>query len=251
MMKLKSRIGYLLSILFIVLFLTDLSAQKKKYQIEKNPDVVASYIEGQNELDKFLKKNIDYNKVIGDKGKVNIGFVVEKDGSSNSMFLADKNGVGFAVEAARVLSLIDNWLPAKKSKELVRSLHYISVKFKRPKNFKFPEVVPIDKSTVNNGVGARQPQFPGGPSAFGKFLSENIVYPGLAMEYNIHGKVYIKYIIQKDGQIANAEVLRGIGHGCDLEALRLMALSPLWELGFQEGKAVNVWYTIPINFQLQ
>jgi protein TonB len=96
-----------------------------------------------------------------------------------------------------------------------------------------------------------QPEFPGGQAAFGKFLMKNIAYPDLAMETNTQGKVYVKFVVQKDGSINKVQVLKGIGAGCDEEAVRVIKSVPKWKPGEQMGKAVNVWYTVPVNFRLQ
>lgn len=96
-----------------------------------------------------------------------------------------------------------------------------------------------------------QPEFPGGPTAFAKYLQNNIEYPDLAMETNTQGKVYVKFVVQKDGSINKVQVLKGIGAGCDEEAVRVLKSVPKWKPGEQMGKPVSVWYTVPVNFQLQ
>jgi TonB family protein len=94
------------------------------------------------------------------------------------------------------------------------------------------------------------PSFPGGLEAFGKFLSENLKYPTKARENNIQGRVFLQFVVEKDGSLSGMKVVRGIGYGCDEEAVRVLAISPKWNPGKQNGKLVRVSYTIPIFFQM-
>jgi len=94
------------------------------------------------------------------------------------------------------------------------------------------------------------PVFPGGHSAFIKFLSRNLKYPGSAVEKGIEGKVLISFIIEKNGRLSNIKILRGIGYGCDEEAIRVLEKSPEWRPGIQNKQKVRVAYTLPINFSL-
>ena len=104
---------------------------------------------------------------------------------------------------------------------------------------------------VEYDVEEKLPAFPGGTPAFGRFVGKNMRYPAEAKQKNIQGRVFISFVVEKDGAITDAKVLRGIGGGCDEEALRVINLSPKWEPGIQRGKAVRVSYTIPLFFQLQ
>jgi protein TonB len=94
------------------------------------------------------------------------------------------------------------------------------------------------------------PQFPGGMDAWSKFLSKNLRYPSLAVENNITGRVTVSFVIETNGEITNLKVLRGIGAGCDEEAIRVIKKSPLWSPGIQNGRKVRVSYIMPIVFRL-
>lgn len=95
------------------------------------------------------------------------------------------------------------------------------------------------------------PEFPGGELALRKFLADAIKYPVIAQENGIQGKVYVTFVVSKDGSIYNAVVARGVDPALDKEALRVVNLQPKWKPGKQRGKPVNVSYTVPINFVLQ
>lgn len=99
-------------------------------------------------------------------------------------------------------------------------------------------------------VVENDPEFPGGLEAMYKFLGQNIKYPQLARENNITGKVYVTFVVEKDGSVSNARVLRDIGGGCGAEAIRVVKSMPKWTPGKQRGKAVRVQYNLPVNFNL-
>ncbi|MBR1516672.1 MAG: energy transducer TonB [Bacteroidales bacterium] len=94
-------------------------------------------------------------------------------------------------------------------------------------------------------------EFPGGMEALYKYLGTSIKYPTLAKENNITGKVYVTFVVEKDGSIANPRVLRDIGGGCGQEAIRVVKAMPKWKPGKQRGKAVRVQFNLPVSFQLQ
>ncbi len=100
-------------------------------------------------------------------------------------------------------------------------------------------------------VVEQPPVFPGGEPAMLKYLSDNLKYPPIAMENAIQGKVVIQFIIEKDGSLSNAQIVRDIGGGCGQEALRLVQVMPKWTQGKQRGRTVRVEYTLPIAFKLE
>ena len=95
------------------------------------------------------------------------------------------------------------------------------------------------------------PEFPGGMEALIKYLSENIKYPEQAKKDKIQGRVYISFVVEKDGSVADAKVLRGIGGGCDEEALRVVNAMPKWTPGKMRNTPVRVQFNLPVAFKLQ
>ena len=95
------------------------------------------------------------------------------------------------------------------------------------------------------------PSFPGGDGAMLSYLGKNIKYPTLAKESGIQGTVYVTFVVEKDGAVSNVKVLRGIGGGCDEEAIRVVKSMPRWTPGKQRGKPVKVQYNLPCRFVLQ
>lgn len=95
------------------------------------------------------------------------------------------------------------------------------------------------------------PEFPGGEMALRTYIANAIKYPVIAQENGIQGKVYVTFVVGKDGSVSNASIARGVDPSIDKEALRVINTLPKWKPGKQRGKPVNVSYTVPINFQLQ
>ena len=96
-----------------------------------------------------------------------------------------------------------------------------------------------------------QPSFPGGLDAFYRYLGETVEYPKQAIRRGVSGKVFIEFVVDKDGSLSQLRVAKGIGAGCDEEALRVIRNSPRWNPGKQRGRAVRVRMVVPITFKLQ
>jgi protein TonB len=111
------------------------------------------------------------------------------------------------------------------------------------------DTIKVDDEPVYLAV-ENQPEFPGGEEALVRFISMNVKYPPFARENKIEGKVYVSFIIEKDGSVTNIKVLRGVGKSCDEEAKRVVSLFPNFIPGKQNGRAVRVQYFVPINFKL-
>ena len=108
----------------------------------------------------------------------------------------------------------------------------------------------IDENEIFTVV-EEDPEFPGGQEALMKYLAENITYPIQAKENNVTGRVWVSFVIEKDGSITNARVMRNIGAGCGEEAVRIVENMPRWTPGKQRGKPVRVQYNLPVYFTLR
>ena len=95
------------------------------------------------------------------------------------------------------------------------------------------------------------PKFTGGDGAMNKYLRKNIEYPQMARESGIHGRVFVTFVVETDGRVTDIKILRGIGGGCDEEAVRVVKNMPKWIPGKQRGKPVRVQFNLPIKFTLQ
>ncbi|MBL0129428.1 MAG: TonB family protein [Flavobacteriales bacterium] len=95
------------------------------------------------------------------------------------------------------------------------------------------------------------PAFPGGEAELFKYLSKAVKYPQMAQDAMISGVVYMTFVVDENGKVRDPKVLRGIGGGCDQEAIRVVKAMPEWEPGKQRGKPVRVQYNLPIRFTLK
>ncbi|MBR1775392.1 MAG: energy transducer TonB [Bacteroidales bacterium] len=93
-------------------------------------------------------------------------------------------------------------------------------------------------------------EFPGGVEAMYQFLSQTIKYPKQAIENKTAGKVFVTFVIEKDGTISKVAIIKGIGNGCDEEAIRVVKAMPKWKPATDKGKTVRQRYVLPINFVL-
>ena len=96
-----------------------------------------------------------------------------------------------------------------------------------------------------------QAEFPGGYQKMMEFIVSNIKYPDIARKEHIEGKVFVNFVIRQDGSITDVRVLKGIGFGCDEEAMRVVKMMPKWKPGRQRNKPVNMYFNLPINFTLK
>lgn len=113
------------------------------------------------------------------------------------------------------------------------------------------EKAPVVEETKVFTSVEQMPQFPGGEAELLKWISTHIKYPAIAMENNVQGKVVVQFVVTRDGSIGEVKIARGKDPDLDKEAMRVVKTLPKFIPGKMNGQAVNVWYTLPINFKLQ
>ncbi|SDY77728.1 energy transducer TonB [Hymenobacter psychrophilus] len=97
----------------------------------------------------------------------------------------------------------------------------------------------------------QMPVFPGGQEALLAYISKNIKYPAMALRNQVEGRVFIKFVVGPDGAVSNVEVQKGIGAGCDEESMRVIKNLPRFTPGKQNGRAVSVYFTVPVTFSIK
>jgi protein TonB len=120
-------------------------------------------------------------------------------------------------------------------------------------------VAPVPKQSEEENIAEEEiflvvesaPEFPGGEAGLFEYLSDNLKYPEMAKEAGINGRVYVTFVVEKDGSITDVRVLRGIGGGCDEEAVRVVMNMPRWKPGYQRTIPVRVQFNLPIKFTLE
>ena len=110
-----------------------------------------------------------------------------------------------------------------------------------------------DTSLVDKPVYGveHMPMYPGGEEELLKFIHDNLHYPKVAAEVGIEGRVTIRFVVNRIGEVTDVKVIRGIDPSCDAEAVRVIKMMPNWTPGRQNGKNVSVYYTLPIVYKLQ
>ena len=114
----------------------------------------------------------------------------------------------------------------------------------------FEEPVEEEETDEIFTIVEQQPAFKGGVAAFYSYVGKKMKYPSQARRMGIEGKVFVQFVVGKDGSISEVKIMRGIGAGCDEEAVRVIKNSPAWAPGKQRGKPVKVRMVLPITFKL-
>ena len=216
---------------------------------------------GEQALMEFVAKSVVYPEEAKEKnisGRVFVSFVVEKDGSVSNVKVLRGIGGGCDEEAVRVIKSMPKWEPGKMKGKPVRVSYQIPFNFKLDNTLTPParqsEVGRANMKPDENGVYQiveEMPHYPGGETAMMEYVAQNIVYPQEARDKEISGRVFVGFVVEKDGSIGEIKLLRGIGGGCDEEAVRVIKSMPKWEPGKMHGEPVRVSYQMPINFKMQ
>lgn len=114
----------------------------------------------------------------------------------------------------------------------------------------FEEPAPEEEVEEVFTIVEDQPEFPGGMPAFYEFVSKNMKYPAQARRMGVEGRVFVQFVVDKDGTVTEVKAVKGIGAGCDEEAERVLRSSPKFKPGKQRGRAVKVRMVLPIIFKL-
>ncbi|MDO4820293.1 MAG: energy transducer TonB, partial [Prevotella sp.] len=113
------------------------------------------------------------------------------------------------------------------------------------------EKAPVEVEEKVFDVVEQMPSFPGGDAALMQYLQKSIRYPVVAEENGIQGRVIIRFVVEKNGSIGEVQVARSVDPSLDKEAVRVVKSMPKWIPGKQNGSAVRVWFTLPVQFRLQ
>lgn len=208
--------------------------------VEQMPE----YPGGMKALVTYLSENIQYPQEAKDKGiqgRVFINFVLDTDGSVTNAKLLRGIGGGCDEEAIRVVSAMPNWKPGMQRDTPVRVSYNLPIKFALSEKSSDTVFIVVEE----------MPEFPGGRKQLMSYLGKNIIYPEAAKNDEVSGRVFITFVIEKDGSVNEVKLLRGIGSGCDEEAIRVVSSMPKWKPGLADGNPVRVQYNLPIKFQLQ
>jgi TonB family protein len=185
-----------------------------------------------------------------------VQFVVKKDGSISNDTIVRSVDPLLDAEALRVVRSMPNWTPGKQKGEAVRVRFTLPVTFRldggtESKSAEVKQVakVPTQGDEIFNVV-EQMPEYPGGMGELMKFLQRNLRYPKEAQEQGKQGRVVVQFVVNKDGSITDAKIVKSVDPQLDAEALRVVNAMPNWTPGKQRGKEVRTYFTIPVTFRL-
>ena len=208
------------------------------------PEQMPNFPGGETALMKYISEHLVYPqeaKNAGVEGRVFVGVVVTEDGSLACFKVLRGLGYGCDEAALEVFMGMPKWMPAIQRGKAICYPYEVPVIFGHKQ-----EVVEEIINAVEN-----MPEYPGGFDALIDFVKANLVYPQEAIDAGIEGKVFVGFIVEKDGSISSIKLLRGIGHGCDEAAMEVVRKMPKWKPAMQRSKPVRIEYMFPVTFELE
>jgi TonB family protein len=198
---------------------------------EKNAEYPGGWEYFYNDVVKILKEDSIY-KSLSDTAISHLRFSVEVDGSTSFISLTPESPICYNALLKKSTDFV--WTSATQNNRKVAQYFDLPIGG-------FEEIwTVVEESAMPIG----------GMNSFYKYIGENIKYPAEARRFGVEGKVFVQFIIDKDGSIKDPKIIKGIGAGCDEEVLRLIKGASRWNPGVQRGKPVKQRYTMPINFSL-
>lgn len=207
------------------------------------------YPGGTQELYKYLAMTIHYPTEAAQakvQGQVYVQFVINEEGYVRTPWIMTKQGYGMDEEALRVVLSMPRWKPGRQNGAPVAVLYTLPISFLLESG---ASTAPDDDEKVFNVV-EQQPEFPGGISALYAYVTSSLKYPEAAKMAKVEGKVFVRFVVDKTGEIRDAEIIKGLGFGMDEEAIRVVKAMPAWKPGRQSGRPVSVRFNLPVDFRL-
>ena len=227
-------------------------------EVDKKPEFPGGY----PALYKFIADHLKYPesaKMKRIQGKVLVTFIVGKQGEVENPEVVKGVAPDIDAEAIRVVKSLPKWIPCSHKGKKVRVANTVSVNFKLDEQ---PVVNEMPKTQEDGNeiyfIVERMPEFPGGDIAMREYIKESTVYPEEAKAKGLVGKVFVQFVIDKEGNVVNIKIARGVDPLLDAEAIRVVKDMPKWKPGAQSKKIngekvwvpQNVSLTVPVNFEL-
>ena len=154
-----------------------------------------------------------------------------------------------APKVAELLEIVDDKADIEETTTIINEDNQARVEVKYVPVQVVEEEEPEEQTIFE--VVENMPDFPGGQAALMQYLAKNIKYPTIAQENGTQGRVIVQFVVNRDGSIVDAKVVRSVDPYLDKEALRVINTMPKWKPGMQRGKPVRVKFTVPVMFRLQ
>lgn len=234
------------------------------YEVQTKPE----YVQGEYALRQYLLTQLRRPAAVKagkERGTVIVSFVVQPDGRLTDAYVARGLSAASNTEALRLVQAMPRWRPARYQDKAVAVQYQLSVPFEPPVQpaatvQNAPDLSGLEgdsrpvEEVVANKVYTyveQMPVFPGGMPGLSNYLQASLRYPAEAARQQVEGRVFVKFVVGTDGRVVQPEIVKGIGAGCDEEVLRVVRALPLFEPGKQNGRLVQVYYTVPVTFSLQ
>lgn len=258
---------------------------QKKGDVYVTVDKMPEFPGGLNAQQRFIGENLKYPVEAQEKGvegRVIVRYVIRSTGDITDIEVIRGVYPSLDEEVVRIVKAMPKWIPGKQNGKAVDVYYTLPLIFKisgSKKNFSEGEKDKDVMVTVGYGTPKKEgitlkeitlkeggaepsldhpfitvedmPMFPGGETAMQKFVADNLKYPQSAQKAGIEGRVTVRFIVGKTGEISDVKVIRGIDPECDAEAVRMIQSMPNWTPGKQNGIAVPVYFTLPIVYRLK
>lgn len=214
--------------------------------VDKKP----MYTEGVEAFSKCISANIELPKTIEFKGgKVIASFTINSDGSVQDIIILRDPGFQTGDEVKRLLGICNHWIPGEVNDKKVRVNYVLPITIPayepEPILEEIQEVIDTSKVYKTEALDLK-PEFPGGMEAFYKYVGRNFRVPQVE---KLNGKIFLSFVIEKNGKVDECRIIRDIGYGTGQEAIRVLKLCPNWIPGRKNGEPVRVLYSLPINIE--
>lgn len=245
-----------LIMLFAAVCLLNFSLQaQNSITIDKMPQFPG----GQDSLQAYIGNELKYPEAAKDsfeQGTVIVAVIIEKDGSISNIKLEKSVSPSLDAEALRVVRSMPAWQPAMKDGNPIRTKFVLPIEFKLRAGTEENMDEMIEEEVIEKKqlkmqadeivylVVEEMPLFPGGVKAYLQFIQENFNIPKANPE---RGKILVSFIVEVDGSISKAQIVKSLGPAYDKEAVRLIESMPKWKPGKQRGQPVRVKITLPIH----
>ena len=247
-------------ILFTLLFSMQFIVAQSKIYHQEEVDIQPKFPGGINNFVDFVQRNLKLTDKKNSQRIIHVEFIVEITGLLTDIKIVDPDPKDEASEkeVLRIMKLSQKWSPAAYKGEAVRC-HVIQSVFNPHNDYadfdhlditvepEQPIQESTDENTIYNSAGIeKRPEFPGGMEKFYIFFNKNFKFPENEDE-DIKGKVFVSFVVEKEGSLSDLKVLRDIGYGTGKEVIRVLKMCPKWNPGMQNGKKVRVLFTMPFS----
>jgi TonB family protein len=205
---------------------------------------------GQDAVMKYLARSIKYPKEAeakGIEGTVICRFIVNKDGTVSDAIIVRGVDPILDKEVLRVVQSMPKWKAGIQKGKTVNVYYTVPIVYRNSKAGASTQTSSNDKIFAE---GDALPEFPGGQSGLLEYVRKEMKYPDEAKAKGIQGKVICRFVVNKEGEVQNVAIVRGIDPALDKEAVRIINAMPQWKPAKVKGKAADVPYTIPIDFKI-